>query len=37
MMLMSADAPRYKTGEKPKHYKIEDEADLAGLLQKKYK
>jgi hypothetical protein len=35
-MLMSADAPRYVTGEKVQHIQIESEDELFGLLDKKY-
>lgn len=35
-MMMSADAPRYVSGEKTTHIKIENEEQLSGLLEKKY-
>jgi hypothetical protein len=36
LMLMSADAPRYVTGEKVKHIQIESEDELFSILDKKF-
>jgi hypothetical protein len=35
-MMMSADAPRYVSGKKMEHVKIESEEQLSELIGKKY-